>query len=119
MELRALESKLAAQSDLPLKSEGGGGNSGYVDDTWKKNVEEQLRRNADDIRALLRGIVAAGLILVGMIVGLYVYTGTKFDVLNAQISAVRVEQAQARGDGQTINATINGKLDRITDRLPK
>lgn len=108
-----------AQRPSPLSGSGGGGTSDGVDDGWKKSVEDQLKRNADDLRALLRGVIAAGLVIVGMIVGLYAYTGMKSDALGNQIAAARVDQEKLRGAAETADARINGKLDRITDRLPK
>ncbi|MEH3040860.1 MAG: hypothetical protein PGN21_12425 [Sphingomonas paucimobilis] len=119
-ELRELERRAnerAAAGDL--NGGGGDGTSGGMSDDWKKSVDERLKQQADDIRSLLRGIIAAGLILVGLIVGLYAYVGNKIDMVSSQITASRVEQANVRSDAKVQAEATNGRLLRIEDRLPK
>jgi hypothetical protein len=109
-----------------LRSSGGGGNSGDMTDDWKKSVEEQLKTLHDDFRKIIGWIIAAIGVPLIAIIGLYVYNGTRFDATNARIdlltnqaSAIRVDQERQRGDLRETDARINGKLDRIGDRLSK
>ena len=121
-EMRELEQRLRelAPQTIRMKKDGDGGDPpGIVTDDWKKSVDERLKQQADDIRSLLRGIIAAGLILVGLIVGLYAYVGNKIDMVSSQITASRVEQANVRSDAKVQAEATNGRLLRIEDRLPK
>jgi hypothetical protein len=109
-----------------LRGGGGGGNSGGMTDDWKKGVEDQLRTLHDDFRKIIGWIIAAIGVPLIAIIGLYVYNGTRFDATNARIdaltnqaSAIRVDQERQRGDLREADTRINGKLDRIGDRLPK
>ncbi len=101
--------------DSLLHGGGGGGTSDGMDDAWKKSVDDQLKRNADNVRALF----AATLVIVGMIIGLYIYTGNKSDALLNQLANARVEQANRNGDTRAMNATITTQLKAIEERLPK
>lgn len=114
--LRDLQDKAAlVDDDSPLHGGGGGGTSDGMDDAWKKSVDDQLKRNADNARALF----AATLVIVGMVIGLYIYTGNKSDALLSQLTNVRVEQANQNGDARAMNATITSQLKSIEGRLQK
>lgn len=101
-----------------LKGGGGGGTSDGMDDVWKKSVDDQLKRGADNFRALLASLVAVAVAIIGMLIGLYVFTGNKTDAIAKDISAIRVDQATHRGEMREMNAQLIGRLDRIADRLP-
>lgn len=122
---RAIEERENARTSS-LHGGGGGGNSGDMTDDWKKTVEDQLKTLHDDFRKIIGWIIAAIGVPLIAIIGLYVYNGTRFDATNSRIdlltnqaSAIRVDQERQRGDLREADARINGKLDRIGDRISK
>lgn len=90
-----------------LPPPGGGGTSGGVTDDWKASVDERLKHLREDVQQVRNWIVTGIAIPLLAIVGLYVYNGSKFDALDKRLAAVEVQQAQ-----------LDGKLDRILERLP-
>ena len=95
-----------------LREAGGGGTSGGMGDDWKEYVDRQLTQLHEDVRRLTGLILAAAVGPFLAIIGLYAYTGSKFDAAETRVvgverrlSAIEVEQAK-----------ISGKLDLLVDR---
>lgn len=95
-----------------LNAGDGGGTSGGVTDDWKASVERELKLLHDDVRRLTGFIIAGAIAPFLAIIGLYVYTGTKFDRVaddfkqvearivgvEGKISGVAVQQAETNGN---------------------
>jgi hypothetical protein len=95
-----------------LPSGGGGGTSGGMTDDWKASVEQRLGSLHDDLRAMLKVGTAAAVALAGMIAGLYFYTDTKFEVVDAKFERVE-ERLTAL---QVQQAKSDAKLDLLVER---
>jgi hypothetical protein len=111
--LRSVEERFTADS---LSHGGGGGTSGGVTDDWKASVDAQLKHLREDIQQVRNWIVVgiAGPLLA--VIGLYAYTGNKFDAaeartvgVEARLSALAVEQAK-------MDAKLSVLLERSSPR---
>lgn len=80
-----------------LNSRDGGGTSGGMSDDWKASVDRQLSQLHDDFRRIIGWLIAAIAAPLLAVVGLYVYTGTKFDALDARLRSIEIKAAQTDG----------------------
>lgn len=102
-----------------LHAGGGGGTSGGVTDDWKASVDAQLKQLREDVQQVRNWIVVgiAGPLLA--VIGLYVYTGTKFDVVAAKFDIVetRIVGVESKVNLLAVEqAKTNAKLDLLLER---
>lgn len=102
-----------------LKMAGPGGTSGGVTDDWKASVDAQLKQLREDVQQVRNWIVVgiAGPLLA--IIGLYVYTGTKFDAVGAKFDIVetRIVGVESKVNLLAVEqAKTNAKLDLLLER---
>ncbi len=95
--LQSRYERLEAQYEL-LKNNGGGGTSGGMNDDWKSSVDSQLTQLHQDVRNLLYGLIAAGVLAFGA-------GATAYVKISDQVTDLRVDQAQ-----------VSGKIDLLLDR---
>jgi hypothetical protein len=85
-----------------------------VTDDWKASVDERLKQLREDLQQVRNWIVVgiAGPLLAT--IGLYVYTGTKFDAAEARTVSV-----ETRLNAMAVEQAKQGKdIERILERLP-
>lgn len=103
----------------PLPGGSGSGTSGGMTDEWKSNVELQLKHLREDVQQIRNWIVAAVAAPLLAIVGLYVYTGTKFDAVATKFDAVenRIVGVDNKLTPIVVEQTkTNAKLDLLLER---
>ena len=103
----------------PLQGGGGGSTSGGVTDDWKASVDAQLKHLREDIQQVRNWIVVgvAGPLLA--VIGLYVYTGTRFDAVSTKFDAVETRIVGVEGKVNAVaieQAKTNAKLDLLLER---
>ena len=109
-------SRLRERQREPLPSGGRGGTSGGVTDDWKESVDRQLGQLHDDFRRLVGLLIAAVAAPLLAVIGLYVYTGTKFDAVEARFERLdtrlgAIEMQQAR-----MEQHLADKLDALDSK---
>ncbi|QCB42214.1 hypothetical protein E5673_08200 [Sphingomonas sp. PAMC26645] len=102
-----------------LRHGNGGGTSGGVTDDWKASVDAQLKHLREDVQQVRNWIVVgvAGPLLA--VIGLYVYTGTKFDAVSAKFDIVetRIVGVESKVNVLAVEqAKTNAKLDLLLER---
>lgn len=99
-----------------LKGGGGGGTSGGVTDDWKAHVDVQLKQLREDVQQLRNWIVAAIAGPMLAIIGLYIYTGSKFDAVESRIVGVEAKFDAKFTANAVEQAKMNAKLDLLLER---
>lgn len=95
-----------------LNSRGGDGTSGGVSDDWKASFDRQLAQLHGDVRNLLLGGLAAVVLLLTAIGGLYLHTDGKFDGVEGRLRGLEIEAAKT-------NAKLDQLLERTGPRAPQ
>lgn len=107
------------RGDGALSGGGGGGTSGGVTDDWKAHVEVQLKQLREDVQQTRNWIVAAVAGPMLAIIGLYVYTGTKFDAVSTKFDAVEARIVGVENKLTPLaveQAKTNAKIDLLLER---
>ena len=96
---------------------GGNSHDGNSHD-WKSSVETRLSQLHGDVRMTFYGIAGSALAIAGLIVGLYVWSGSKYDDLNNKL-AIAADKSSSISERVAIVDTRSQSIENTLTSIDK